>query len=119
MSLHALAVNHMLFLNSKMEQPMQLQQQSRLLATNRMNNNPNRGGYGAIMQQQQQQLVGSFRRGGSRYGGTAVMDSLAESNIWAVPAETSQIQMQRQNTGIMMEEEEEQHAGPPLPLSEE
>lgn len=69
MSLNALAVNHMLFLNNTLEQPRQ---------------NQRIGSYGSI-------FLGNLRRNGatgnvgSRYG----MDSVAESNIWGVPAESS------------------------------
>ena len=79
MSLHALAVNHMLFLNNSLEQQLQ---HSRLL-----NNRAHRPahGYGSI-------LGSALRRGGygSRHGGGSLaMNSLTDSNMWAVPAESS------------------------------
>lgn len=71
MSLHALVINHMLFLNNSEQN-----------SNTRINNNRGGLGYGAIQ-------LGSVRHGaadGSRYGGA--VDSFAGSNIWGVPAET-------------------------------
>jgi hypothetical protein len=113
MSLNALAVNHMLFLNTSMEQHLHQTRQNR--AANRI------GGYGSIF------MGNSIRRGYGGMGTTIGMDSLAESNIWGVPAETSQVlgRMRGPTAPPAAEGERRQNnnnlvdADTPLPLMEE